>query len=64
LNKATVVFVPFFLGASLLSVLRQTHRINLEVEVPLLVIGIGVLMLVAHLPAIPPPPWLQRTDAP
>jgi hypothetical protein len=62
LNKATVVIEPFFVGASLS--LRQTHRIDLEVKVPLLVIGSGVLMLVAHLPAIPPPPWLQRSATP
>jgi hypothetical protein len=58
-NKASFVVGMFFMVSSCLSLLRQTHRINLEVEVPLLVICIGGLLLLAHLPAIPLPELLQ-----
>jgi hypothetical protein len=56
-DKFSVVVGPFFLLASLLSVLRQTGSLSLDVEVPLLVISIGVLMLVARVPGIPSPAW-------
>jgi hypothetical protein len=63
-NKASVVLGPFFLLAALLSWLRQSGRMSLDTEVPVLVIGLGVLLLVAHLPAIPPPVWLLPTSRP
>jgi len=57
IDKVSVVLGPFFLLASLLSVLRQVGRLRLDIEVPVLVISIGVLLLVAQLPAIPKPGW-------
>jgi hypothetical protein len=57
-DKVTVAIGPFFLIASLLSVLRQTGRLATNVEVPLLVIAAGVLLLLAQLKAIPAPKWL------
>ena len=54
-DKVSVVIGPFFLLASLLSVLRQTGQLSLDIEVPVLVICIGALLLVAQLPAIPKP---------
>ncbi len=63
-DKVTVVVGPFFLIASLLSVLRQTGRISFDVEVPVLVILIGVLLLVARSPAVPVPKWMvQQTGS-
>ena len=56
-DKVTVVIGPFFLATSLLSVLRQTGRLRFDVEVPILVIVLGALLLVAHLPAVPVPRW-------
>jgi hypothetical protein len=56
-DKVSVVVGPFFLVSSLLSVLRQTGGLDLDIEVPVLVITIGVLLLVAQLPAIPKPGW-------
>jgi hypothetical protein len=56
-DKVSVVVGPFFLLASLLSVLRQTGDLDLDIEVPVLVITIGVLLLVAQLPAIRKPGW-------
>lgn len=57
LNKFTVVIGPFFVIGSLLSILRQTDRLHLDIEIPILVILAGVLMLIARSPAIPPAPW-------
>ena len=57
-NKFTMVVGPFFLIASLLSVIRQTGRLNLNVEVPILVITLGVLLLIVQSPGIPTPSWL------
>lgn len=57
-NKLTVVIGPTFLLASCLSVLRQTGRLTFDVEVPVLVIAVGVLMMVARLAAIPNPEWM------
>lgn len=57
-DKVTVVIGPFFLLASFLSILRQTDRLHVNVEVPILVISAGVLFLVARLPAIPMPKWI------
>jgi hypothetical protein len=57
-DKATIVIGPFFLAASLLSVLRQTERITLDLEVPILVIFVGVLLLFARMPIVPSPKWM------
>lgn len=64
LDKVTVVVGPFFLFASLLSILRQTERLNVNVEVPILVMLAGVLLLIAHSPAIPSPKWILKNDKP
>ena len=56
-DKVSIVLGPFFLLASLLSVLRQTGRLGVETELPLLVISIGILLLIAQLPGIPKPGW-------
>lgn len=57
-DKVTVVVGPFFILASCLSMLRQTGRLKLDVEIPILVIIAGVLILVARSPAIPVPRWI------
>jgi len=58
IDKVTVVVGPFFELASCLSVLRQTGRLELDVEVPILVVISGVLLLLARQPAIPVPKWI------
>jgi hypothetical protein len=63
-DKVSVVIGPFFLLASLLSVLRQTGQLSLDIEVPVLVISIGALLLVAQLPAIPKPDWFVALPPP
>ena len=59
-DKASVVIGPFFIAASVLSILRQTKHLRLDVEVPLLVILSGALLLIARRPTIPVPDWLMR----
>ncbi len=58
LDKVSVVVGPLFIIASFLSVLRQTERLHIDVEVPILVITAGILLLIARLPAIPTPKWI------
>ena len=57
-NKVTVVLGTFFITTSILSVLRQTGRVTIDVEIPILVIVAGLLLLVARHPAIPVPKWI------
>lgn len=57
-DKATIVVGTLFILTSTLSVLRQSGRLTLEVEVPILVIAAGVLMMVSRHPRAPPPAWL------
>jgi hypothetical protein len=61
LDKLSVVLGPFFLVCSLLSVLRQTEKLDVNTEIPVLVILIGVLLLVAQARAIPIPRWMTDT---
>jgi hypothetical protein len=60
IDKITIVVGPFFIIASCLSLLRQTSRLELDVEVPILVIVAGVLALVARASSIPVPRWISR----
>jgi hypothetical protein len=60
-DKATLPIGGFFLTAAVLSVLRQTGRLSLDVEIPILVIVGGVLLLACRHPAVPTPKWLTRT---
>ena len=58
-DKVTLVVGGFCLTASLLSLLRQTGRLTLDVEIPILVIVAGVLSLIARHSAVPLPKWLK-----
>jgi len=64
LDKVSVVVGPFFLLASVLSVLRQTGHLQLDVELPALLTLAGFLLLVARLPAISTPAWLREDSEP
>jgi hypothetical protein len=57
-DKVSVVVGPFLIAASCLSLLRQTERLSVDIEVPVLTIVAGVLLLVARSPAIPLPKWI------
>ncbi len=58
MSWVTVVVGPFFILASCLSVVRQSGRLDVDVEVPILVIIAGLLLLVARSPSIPIPKWV------
>jgi hypothetical protein len=62
IDKVTIVIGPFFILASVLSIFRQTGRLRVDLEVPLLVIAAGILLLVARLRSISPPSWLIETN--
>lgn len=57
-DKFTMVVGPFFIIASCMSTMRQTNRINIDIEIPILVIISGVLLLVVRSPSIPSPKWV------
>lgn len=59
IDKLSIVIGPFFLAASLFSVLRQSGRVSVDIELPILVIVFGVLLGIARLPMIPHPKWVQ-----
>ena len=61
-DKVTFVVGTFFLLASFLSILRQTGRLRVDVEIPILVITAGILMLAAQFGAIPVPKWLLESQ--
>ncbi len=59
-DMVTAVVGPFLIIASGLSLLRQTDRLPLDVEIPILAIIAGALALMARLPAIPVPKWITQ----
>ena len=62
INKFSIIVGPGFLAASLFSILRQMEYLTIEIEVPMLVILAGILMIIAHLQAIPKPTWLFSNE--
>jgi hypothetical protein len=61
-DKVTIVIGPFFIFASCLSILRQTGRLRVDVEIPVLVIAAGMLLLIARMPVVPAPKWLTQSQ--
>jgi hypothetical protein len=57
-DKVSVVIGPFFLVTSVLSILRQRQMISVDVEIPIMVILIGVLLFFAQMGFVPAPGWL------
>lgn len=62
IDKITLSVGPFFLIASLLSVLRQSGRLVIDHEMPILIILAGVLLLVVRSPVVPLPKWARLPD--
>lgn len=62
LDKVTIVLGPGFLVACCLSLLRQSEKLKPDLEVPILVVAIGILMLIALLPTIPKAKWIANKD--
>ncbi|MDH5805607.1 MAG: hypothetical protein OEZ54_10565 [Gemmatimonadota bacterium] len=61
-DKITIVIGPFLIISSILSILRQTGKLSIDTEIPLLTILIGALMLLSVLTKLPQPRWLMRVD--
>ncbi len=57
-DKFSVMAGPFFIIASVLSTLRQTGRLALDTEVPILVIVIGALLMISQSARMPAPQWV------
>jgi hypothetical protein len=64
INKLTVVAGLFLVVASICSVLRQTGRLAIDLEVPILTIVLGSLLLLVQLTNLPTPEILKpdRTE--
>src|SRR5262245_54489346 len=58
-NKLTFTVGPFLLIGSVLSVLRQTGRLSMNLEMPVLFILFGVLLLLAHVLPLRTPAFLE-----
>ena len=61
-NKVSILTGPFLIIASVFSVMRQTGRINIDFEVPILVIVLGVLMLISQLSKLQLPDALKEKE--
>ena len=63
LNKFSVVVGPFLLIGSIFSVLRQTGKLAVDIELPILFIIFGVLLLAGYLLPLPLPDFLQPDNS-
>lgn len=62
INQLSVLVGPFLIAGSLLSILRQTGRLQLDLEVPILVICFGVLLFLTYVLRLPLPAYLKPTE--
>jgi hypothetical protein len=62
IDRVSVVVGPFLLVTSVLSVLRQTGRLRLDIEMPILAIVFGVLFLFAVVLPLPKPRFLDSHE--
>ena len=62
LDKVSVVLGPFLIVASFLSIFRQSDRLRLDVEIPILTMVLGGLLLLSQLPAIRLPRWYTPNE--
>jgi hypothetical protein len=61
-DKATAVIGPFLVICSVFSILRQTGRVEVYYEIPILVIIFGALLLLAVVSPLKRPDWLLQED--
>ena len=62
MDKLRFVIGLFLLAASVLSWLRQSGRMRVELEVPILVILLGGLWLTAEIGKLPTPEWPKEEE--
>ena len=61
-NRYSFVVGVFLIAASILSILRQTGQLDVNIEVPVLVIVLGGLMVIGHLLRLPMPKWMEPVN--
>jgi hypothetical protein len=61
-DKVTIVVGPFLMISTFFSILRQTGRLSIDSEAPILFITFGVLMLIAKLLPVPLPKWIIEPE--
>jgi hypothetical protein len=64
INRRSVVIGPVLIAVAVCSVLRQTHRLPADQEVPILTIVLGVLLLLARLLRLPSPKAMEPDKKP
>jgi hypothetical protein len=60
-DKVSIVLGPFLIACGLLSIVRQSGLLPINIEMPCLVILGGFLFLVAQHPRVPAPKWYIST---
>lgn len=53
LNRVSLVLGPFLILGAALSALRQAGKISWEQEMPILLIGLGLLMIISKVSGLP-----------
>lgn len=61
-DRLTFVVGPFLIIASICSILRQTGRLSLDTEIPILTIVLGVLLLLGHILRLPIPEIMKEQE--
>lgn len=61
-DKVTFVACSVLIAVAILSILRQTVMITLSIEIPVLVIWVGIVLLFARLKVIPNPTWFDQSE--
>ena len=59
-DKVTIVAGPLFTIAGVFALLRQTGRLDVGTEIPVLVIIGGVLALISRFLPLPVPKWVDK----
>ena len=62
IDKLIGVLGPFLIIASICSVLRQTEKLSIEKEIPILVIVLGILLVIVNVINLPTPESMKQAD--
>ena len=61
-NKLTQVIGPFLVFAAALSIFSQLGHMSLDIELPILMVLLGVLLVRVHIRSLPSPETLRQDD--
>ena len=62
IDKLKGVLGPFLIIASICSILRQTERLSIDKEIPILVIVLGILLIIVNVINLPAPEALKQDE--